>query len=277
MTAHAERPADAKPGGLQGLDRALMMISRLAEEPMPAKRLADELGIKWSTAHRTLSHLRNTGCLTRDEATGVYHVGPKLYFVGSSYLASLPVIHAARMELRVAADETASTAQLVARYERRSMNLLVIESDHQLVPRSTIDFHFPLHCGSKGQVLLAFADPEDIDAYVAGPLEALTRHTIIDPDELRERLAEIRRNEYAITQGDVQLTSASVAAPIWDVNGAVETSVTLITSYNEFEEKRSMLIDVVTNAARSISLQLGWRPGAARADPNRVDPARAAG
>lgn len=227
---------------------------------MPAKRLADELGINWSTAHRTLSHLRAAGCLTRDENTGLYHIGPKLYFLGSSYLASLPVIHASRMELRMAADQTGSTAQLVARCERRSMNLLVIESDHQLVPRSTIDFHFPLHCGSKGQVLLAFADPVDIEAYLAGPLEALTRYTIIDPDQLRERLELIRRQEHAVTQGDVQLASASVAAPIRDVTGAVTASVTLITNFSTFDDKRSLLVDVVVSAARSISLQLGWRP-----------------
>lgn len=252
---------EVKPGGLQGLDRALAMIVRLAEDPLPAKRLADELGIKWATAHRTLSHLRASGCLTRDESTGYYHIGPKLYYVGSSYLASLPLIHAARIELRLAADQMACTAQLVARYERRTMNLLVIESNNQVVPRSTIDFHFPLHCGSKGQVLLAFADPDDIEAYLAQPLEKLTRNTITDPDELRGRLAVIREHEYAVTKGDVQLTSASVAAPIRDATGATIASVTLITPHNEFETKQPMLIDVVMNTGRSMSLQLGWRPG----------------
>jgi DNA-binding IclR family transcriptional regulator len=248
-----------KPG-LQGLDRALSMISRLAEEPLPAKRLADELGIKWSTAHRTLSHLRATGCLTRDEQTGLYHIGPKLYFVGSSYLASLPIIHAAHMELSVAANQTGATAQLVARYERRSMNLLIVESDSQPVPRSTIDFHFPLHCGSKGQVLLAFAGQDNIEEYLSQPLEMLTSRTITDPDVLRERLQLIRDRDYATTRGDIQLASASVAAPARDATGAVIASVTLITHYNEFDAKEPALVDAVTNTARSMSLQLGWRP-----------------
>lgn len=253
---------EGRSGGLQGLDRALAMLEKLAEEPLPAKRLADELGIKWATAHRTLSHLRASGCLIKDEATGFYHIGPKLYFVGSSYLASLPVIHAARLELHMAAERMACTAQLVARYERRTMNLLVIEATNQLVPRSTIDFHFPLHCGSKGQVLLAFADSSDIDDYLAQPLETLTRHTITDPEVMRERLATIREQDYAVTQGDVQLTSASVAAPVRDTGGSVIASVTLIMHYNEFDDRKDAAVDVVTNAARSISLQLGWRPGA---------------
>jgi DNA-binding IclR family transcriptional regulator len=253
---------ETRSGGLQGLDRALAMIERLAEEPMPAKRLADELGIKWATAHRTLSHLRASGCLTKDESTGLYHIGPKLYFVGSSYLASLPVIHAARIELHMAAERLACTAQLVARYERRTMNLLVIEGTNQLVSRSTIDFHFPLHCGSKGQVLLAFSEPAEIDAYLGQPLEALTRHTITDPDEMRERLATIRERDYAVTQRDVQLTTASVAAPVRDATGSVIASVTLIMHYNELDSQQEPAVDIVTNAARSISLQLGWRPGA---------------
>ncbi|MCD6726360.1 MAG: IclR family transcriptional regulator [Solirubrobacteraceae bacterium] len=252
-----------KPGGLQGLDRVLAIIDRLAEAPMHAKELADALGIKWSTAHRTLTHLRESGCLTRDEATGVYHIGPRLYFVGSSYLASLPIIHAARMELRVAANQTRTTVQLAARYGRRSMNLLVIESDKELIPRSTIDFHFPLHCGSKGQALLAFAEPGFVEWYLSQPLEPLTRHTVTDPDELRARLDVIRERDYAVTQGDVQLGSASVASPVRDASGAVIASVTLITPHNELEGTEATLVDVALTTARSLSLQLGWRPGGA--------------
>lgn len=261
MTPMSSDRASGKPSGLQGVDRALAILELLADAPMRAKDIADALDLKWSTAHRTLVHLRETGCLVRDEATGLYHIGPRIYFIGSSYIATLPLVTAARAYLRAAVRQTGTVAQVAGVYDRYSMNLLIVESEEILVERSSINFHFPLHCGSKGQVLLAFASDEFVDSYLKGPLEPLTRRTVTDPDELRSRLGSIRERDYALTKGDVQLSTGSVAAPIRDAAGNVIASVTLIANYGEFDEKVTALIDAVMNTARSISLQLGWRPG----------------
>jgi hypothetical protein len=49
-TADTERPYASLPT----LDRALLMLEAVAEQPMRAK----QLGLKWTTVHRTLAHLR---------------------------------------------------------------------------------------------------------------------------------------------------------------------------------------------------------------------------
>ena len=221
--------------------------------------------MKWTTAHRTLTYLRENGYLQRDEATGVYYIGSRLYFIGSSYLAGLPILQSARVYLKAAADEMGVTAQLVERDRSRSVVLMVFEPKSEYIPKTTIGFHFPLHCGSKGQVLLAYADPDFIEEYLSRPLEALTPYTITDPGVLRERLTEIRANDYAVTTRDVQVSTGSVAAPVRDASGKVIASVTLIENYAEFEQAALALVDVVLNAARSISRLIGWRPLAAAA------------
>ena len=53
-TADTERPYASLPT----LDRAMLMLESLAEQPMRAKQLATRLGLKWTTVHRTLAHLR---------------------------------------------------------------------------------------------------------------------------------------------------------------------------------------------------------------------------
>jgi transcriptional regulator of acetoin/glycerol metabolism len=53
-TADTERPYTS----LQTLDRAMLMLEALAEQPMRAKQLATQLGLEWTTLHRTLAHLR---------------------------------------------------------------------------------------------------------------------------------------------------------------------------------------------------------------------------
>jgi len=67
------------------------------------------------------------------------------------------------------------------------------------VPETSVGHNFPLHCGSKGHVLLSYAGDEFIDEYLSRPLTALTSETITDPAALRDRLIRVRTQGYAIT------------------------------------------------------------------------------
>jgi DNA-binding IclR family transcriptional regulator len=42
---------------LKGVGRAMEVLEALAARPMRAKDLADAMGLKWTTAYRTLAHL----------------------------------------------------------------------------------------------------------------------------------------------------------------------------------------------------------------------------
>ena len=236
------------------------VLEVLADSPMRAKELADLLEIKWTTAYRTLAYLGDNGYLKRDGATGNYYIGSRLYYIGSAYVAHLPILQVSRPYLKAAAEETGATVQLVERDGYRSVVLNVFEPSSDYIPKTTIGYHFPLHCGSKGHVLLAYAGPDFIEEYLSHPLEVLTPYTITDPDGLRECLAEVRAQEYAVTVRDVQVSTASIAAPVRDSSGGVIASVCLIVTYAEFEQARPKLVDVAVNTARSISQLMGWRP-----------------
>ena len=245
---------------LQGLRRAMDILEALADRPMRAKELADLLEIKWTTAYRTLAYLVDNGYLKRDDTSGNYYVASRLYYIGSAYVAHLPILQVSRPYLKAASEETGATVQLVERDGDRSVVLSVSEPRSEYIPKTTIGYHFPLHCGSKGHVLLAYADPEFVEDYLSHPLEVLTPYTITDPDVLRQLVAEVRAHEYAVTTRDVQVSTASVAAPVRDAGGSVMASVCLIVTYAEFEDTRARLVDVAVNTARSISQLMGWRP-----------------
>jgi len=132
-----------------------------------------------------------------------------------------------------------------------------------VITKTTYGYHFPLHCGSKGQVLLAFAEPGNIERYLAGPLEALTNETITDADVLRVRLAEIRAQGYALTEGDVQRFTGSVSAPVFERNGRIIATVCLIARRTAFRDKRqsAAIVETTLETAHAASIALGWRPG----------------
>jgi DNA-binding IclR family transcriptional regulator len=258
---HGVSTSETRPyAELQGLGRALAVLEVLAEQPLRAKELADRLGLKWTTAYRTLAFLADTGYVRRDDATGMYTIGVRLYSIGSSYAAHLPLAQAARPTLRAAADETRATAQLVERDGFRSVVVAVAEPASETIPKASMGFHFPLHCGSKGQVLLAYAGDDVVAEYLGRPLQRLTQHTIVDPVELRAKLAAVREQGYAVTRRDVQLSTGSVAAPVHDAAGNVVAATCLIASATDVDANESRLVEAVLDAARSLSTFLGWRP-----------------
>ena len=237
------------------------MLELVADRPLRAAEVARGLGLSWATAHRMLTYLTQMGYLERDPATRRYAVGVRSYSLGSSYLARLPLHHVCNPYLEAAATVASATAQLVERDHRRSVVLSVVEARKHHVPETTIGWNFPLHCGSKGHVLLAYEDPAFVDDYLSRTLEALTQWTIVDPDVLRERFAQVRAQGYAVTTRDVRPFSASVAAPVFDAGGSVVASITLVVHPSELRRRRGHLVDVVRRTAEGVSKLAGDQRG----------------
>jgi DNA-binding IclR family transcriptional regulator len=227
---------------------------------MTATEVVHELGIKWATAHRALTYLVERGYLEREDASGVYAIGPRVYAIGSSYVAQLPLVQVARAHLPAAVEQTGATAQLVRRDGGRSVVLAVFEPRDDPVAQTSIGFNFPLNCSSKGHVLLAYEDPAFVEEFLSQPLPALTPHSITDPKELRAVLEAVRERGYSATARDTRLFSGSVSAPIRGATGEVVACVCLIVPAAELNKRMPVLIETASRTAESISLMIGWRP-----------------
>ncbi|MGI9658923.1 MAG: IclR family transcriptional regulator [Gaiellaceae bacterium] len=249
---------------LQGLGRAVALLDAIAEQPRRPKELADDLGLKWTTAYRTLAFLRESGYVRHDEATGVYSIGTRLHSIGTSYLATHPLVQAARATLRGTADETGTTVQLVERDRDHTVVLAAAEPRDQSIPKATPGFHFPLHCGSKGHVLLAFSPKDEQLAYLAGGLAPMTPESLTDPESLAERLEQVRVQGFAVTRRDVQLSTGSVAAPVRDADGDVSWCVCLVTGVNDLDAQEDALVEATLHTAQSLAVTAGWRPPTGR-------------
>ena len=249
---------------LQGLGRAVSLLDAIAERPRKAKELTDALGLKWTTAYRTLAFLRDMGFVHHDEATGVYSIGARLHSIGTAYLATHPLVQAASATLRATADESGTTVQLVERDRDRSVVLSAAEPRNQAIPKATPGFHFPLHCGSKGHVLLAFAPTQELETYLSGDLVAMTGESLTERGALAGRLEAVRARGYAVTRRDVQLSTGSVAAPIRDAEGTVRWCICLVTGVNDLDGREDTLVETALHTAQSLQITAGWRPQAVR-------------
>lgn len=247
---------------LQGVGRALEVLEAVADRPMRASEIAERLGLKWATAYRSLAHLCEARYLRKDDASGIYYIGPRMHLIGEAYLVNHPLLDAGADALRALAHDADASAQLNEREGFVATVLMAVDPHLEIIPKTTPEFNFPLHAGSKGHVLLAYSDPDVFKEMTNAPLVSLTEKTITDPGELLTRLDQVRADGHAITREDVQHGTGSVAAPVFAADGELAGAICLIVTAQEMNKRRvAQLVGGVTRTARQISLRLGWRHG----------------
>jgi len=113
----------------------------------------------------------------------------------------------------------------------------------------------PLHATGVGLVLLAHADRELQEQVIAGPLRRYTQYTVADGEQLRRRLADIRRDGYAISSRAIEEISLSVAAPVYGADDRVVAALSTVVPYGQYDPLT--LVPLIKAATRGISRALG--------------------
>lgn len=254
---------DDSTDALRGMDRSFAVLELIAANPSRVVDVTKLLGLPWATVHRTMTQLEKAQFLRKDPETNRFEIGPRLWHIGSAYLSNHRVLNASLSYLSQSQDIEGIAVQICERIGNQAVAIYSAQRLAEDITKAHFGFHFPLHCGSKGQVLLAFEDPDFIEAYLARPLEKLTNETVTDPAKLRALLDDIRRKGMSFTVGDVQPFTGSIAAPIRDGSGQVVASLCFVfrKSLLKNETRMEELQDRIMHTAHSISFDLGWRPG----------------
>jgi DNA-binding IclR family transcriptional regulator len=257
-TAMDVRSTEAK----QGLERSFAVLDLIAARPCRVVDVMRDMGLPWATAHRTVKKLEKAQFLMVNPETSYYEIGPRMWHLGSSYLANNKMLKAAISYLAKDRDINGVDIQVVERIGSFSVVIHAEKRQVQEISKAQYGYHIPLHAGSKGLVLLANETETFIDAYCAKPLEQLTPLTITDPTALRERLADVRAEGFAQTEGDVQTFTGSIAAPVFGTKGAVVGCICFV--YLKKVARDEALMDELKEAllmmTHSLSVELGWHP-----------------
>lgn len=250
--------AVARGDGTQAVDRAMRILEFVAREPSRASEISRELGLKWATTHRLLDYLTERGYLERDAPSGIYRPGLTLFQLGSQYLAGQSLLTIAHPILRELVEETGETGNIGVRNGERCIT--VDRYDSPLPVSATIEVGavLPLTCGAKSLVLLAFSPDETIESVLSKPLPRLAAGSIVDPRQLRTRLATVRRAGFAVTDSDVNDSVKAIAAPIYDRRGQVVAALAIVAPRERLAaETLSRRVQSVVEHAARISARLG--------------------
>lgn len=241
------------------MDKAVTILDLLADtfDGLLLADISRRTGMNRSTAYRILSSLESNRMVMRDERLR-YRLGFLLYNLGATAKDQNVGFHAkAADHMRRTAAQLGATAFLAVRDNGRALYVdqAVYGDPHYVAyPAGS---SLPLHVGAAGRVLLAYAGADEIELYLAGPMERLTPQTICDPEELRRSLAEIRRRGLALTDSDVTVGLGACGAPIHDAAGTVVAAVSISgPSAAVLGSGRTRIVDAVRGLAHRISDEL---------------------
>jgi IclR family pca regulon transcriptional regulator len=217
-----EIDALSDPDFMTSLARGLAVIRAFADsrKPQTISQISQQTGIPRAAVRRCLHTLRQLGYV--DAELNNFSLRPKILTLGYSYLSSTPLTVASQPCLNGVSKALGESSSLAVLEEDQVLYVARAATSRVMSVSLSAGSRLPAYCTSLGRVLLAHLPEAELDAYLARTeLRPKTEHTITDPGRLREVLAGVRRDGYAINNEELELGLRSIAVPVRGASGRV--------------------------------------------------------
>ena len=245
--------------GVQSVDRALTILGILARlGEAGVTEIAGELGVHKSTAFRLVTTLEAHRLVEQTSERGRYRLGVGVLRLAGATTARLDLVQEARPVCRQLAAETGETVNIAVLSDKSALYLDQVAGSSALQPHNWVGQHIPLHATSNGKVLLGGLE-DDVVKELLGTLSRYTPTTITKKGKLREELALVREQGYAVAVDELEEGLTAVAAPIRNAHGDVVASMSVSGPTFRLPEKRvADVVALLVEAASEVSHRLGW-------------------
>lgn len=245
--------------------QALKLLSRHKYKSSPLKDIAQKLGASPTTCLRVLRTLEREDFVRYDHETRRYSLGPYLIPLGNRAAELNDAFARAATEIKRVAAQTGLTVALVQRWDDRPVYIASAEPPTDDIRFSRLSISIgqatPLTAGAHGRCFLAYDDEGEWQRHIAAGLRPMTPTTITDPTRFIEILREVRRQGYAISDGEFHRGATAVDAPIFGKNGQVELVISSLCISSQLDERHlTEVVNTVRAAARKLSEWNGYIP-----------------
>lgn len=254
-----EEQAQSDPNFMTSLARGLAVLTAFSDQrrSLTMAQVSHKTGIPRASVRRCLHTLIQLGYAEADG--NHFALKPKVLTLGYSYLSSTPLTVSAHPYLNQ-----------ISRSLNESCSLAVLQDDEVLyVGRSatsrimsvslTTGSRLPAYCTSLGRVLLAHLPPAELDAYFKRvQLVAMTDKTVVSEARLREILAQVRAQGYAMTEEELEVGLRSIAVPVRGASGNVLAALNIGAHAARVPSRRMIddFLPVLLKGAQELSILL---------------------
>lgn len=239
---------------VQSVERSIGILMALAEGARTLTDVTRATGLSKGTAFRLLASLNHEQLVVKDPAANVYLLGPGFLRMFQGVMGDLGSIATlARPVLQRLWERSRETVTLHVALGAERICVAELPSPEPIRYISTVGATAPLHTGSAGKVLLAFMAPEARERTLAGlPLTALTEATITDAGVLRQELATVERQGWAMSSGERISGASAISVPVRD-GGRIVAALSVLGPRDRLTPKACMdLLGELRTAAAEI-------------------------
>jgi len=249
----------AKPDFIEGIAKGMAVLESFDTERqrLNATLAAERAGLTRAAARRHLLTLAHLGYLETDGS--YFWMSPKVLRFSGSYLASSRLPRALQPTLnRLAAQTQESFSAVVLDGEEV---VIVARSGSYAAPTRVLAYglhlgaRLPAHATSTGRVLLAALSPAELTEWLkARRLSRLTPQTITQARELRQRIAQTRKDDFCFASEEHELGVQAMAVPLRDMQGRTVAALNVVLSGGRYQEDalRRDLLPLLFDAVREV-------------------------
>lgn len=243
---------------VRSVERAIAILRCFSlDEELRLQQICERVGLPKSTAYRLVSSLEQAHFLEQDTETGRYCLGFEIIRLGSLAQLNKALCRMIHPDLVALAAETHQTCNLYIAHGYDRLCIDQIIGSEYVRRYSFLGALHPMHCGASGRVLLAYSSPAFQKEYLSyADLKKVTPKTETDPQRLLQLWEQTRRDGYALSLGERDSLSGSIAAPILDTDGKGIAAITISGPLTLFTpEKIPELAAALLGAAKKICMR----------------------
>lgn len=261
--AHTEKIG--KDRSVRSVSRALEIIRVVRDEHKGAtiKQMAERLNITPASALQLARTLEEAGYLRQDQETRRFYMGAELAQLAIAFRAEVGLVLSVAPAMYKLHLMFGENTRLTAWRDGEPRGLFSLTGSQAMLvnpEKEAASMHRSMHCTGAGKVLLAGMPDSEVRALVAKfGLPAYTPRTITTIEALFAELEKVRRQDFAIAEGELYPDQCALAAPVRDYTGYVVASISIGSLINRCQaERREAMLQELCSVSRSVSFNLGY-------------------
>ena len=248
--------SDVKTKSVPAIEKAMVILEELAssQNGLSVSELTRNLALPKSSTYGLLLTLERLGYLHRNENTGRYMFGMKIFTLANMAMNGLNLRKTASPHLRKLMKQTGLTVHLAIQEQNEAVIIEKVESPYTPKVETWVGKRMGIHCTAAGKSLISDWLEEDIDRLIHHGLPRYNENTIVSPKKLKDELAQVRKDGYSGDDEEETIGSRCLGAPIYNQVKRVVAAVS-IAGYKQQIHKETLpsLITSVKSAAGEIS------------------------
>lgn len=210
----------------ESLARGLLVLRAFGRdaERLRMSEVADRTGLTRAAARRFLLTLADLGYVGQDG--NYFYLRPRILDLGYAYLSSVRVDQLVEPVLEDIAEKTRAASYFAVLDNDETLFVAGVPSPLMASVFMGVGGRIPAYAGSLGKVLLAWLTQAELDGFLARSQRVRhTDKTVVEPEALRARLAEVRAQGYAVNYGEFIEGIVGVAIPVRNRGGEVVAAI----------------------------------------------------